>query len=73
MVILVKPVQPLNALYPIEMTEFGMDVFLHPNINLFDAISIIALQLSRESYTVLLLSTTIDSMPVQPANANHSP
>jgi hypothetical protein len=32
-----------------EMTEFGMTEFLHPAINVLLAVSMIALQLSRES------------------------
>lgn len=32
---------------------------MHPDIKVLDDVSIIALQLSRESYTGLLLSTTI--------------
>ncbi|MDY5005327.1 MAG: hypothetical protein SPF12_03020 [Prevotella sp.] len=41
--------QPPNALLPMLVTELGMTVFLHPDINLFVAVSIIALQLLRES------------------------
>ena len=41
-------------------TLFGIVVFLHPAINLFDEVSIIALQLLRESYWVFPSSTTMD-------------
>ena len=56
----VKPMHPLNALSPIDVTELGIIVFLHPKISVFVAVSIIALQLSRESYLLLPLSTVID-------------
>ena len=70
MVTLVKPLQPLKALSPIEVTELGMVVFLQPASKVFVAVSIIALQLSLESYLELPLSTTIiDSKPLQPEKA----
>ena len=53
-------------LYPIDATEFGIIVVLHPAINSFVAVSIIALQLLRESYTVFPLSTIIDIRLLQP-------
>ena len=40
-----------------EVTELGMVVFLQPTINLFVDVFMIALQLSRESYVPLFLST----------------
>ena len=43
------------------VTEDGMTVVLHPRIIVLVDVSIIALQLSRESYTLLFLSTVIDS------------
>ena len=47
-VMLVKEVQPLKA--PLmETMSLGIIVFLHPLINVFDAVSIIALQLFLES------------------------
>jgi hypothetical protein len=52
--------QPEKALLPIEVTELGMVVFLQPTINLFVDVSIIALQLSRESYVPLFLSTVTE-------------
>ena len=54
---------------PIEVTELGMIVFLHPLINVFVAVSIMALQFSRESYTELPLSTFMLVKPLQPVNA----
>ena len=53
----VIPLQDKKALSPIEVTVLGMIVFLHPVIRVFDAVSIIALQLLRESYFTFPLST----------------
>ena len=69
MVTLVKPLQPQNAPSPIEVTELGIIVFLHPLINMFVAVSIMALQFSCESYTELPLSTFMLVKPLQPLNA----
>ena len=44
----------LKASFPIVVTVFGIIVFLLPRINLFEEVSIIALQLSLLSYTALL-------------------
>ena len=41
-------------------------VLLQPAIKVFEPVSIIALQLLRESYTLLPLSTTILSKQLQP-------
>ena len=65
MVTLVRPLQPRKASLPILVTELGMTVFIHPVIKVFEALSIIALQLSRESYIALLASTTIEVKPLQ--------
>lgn len=46
----VNPVQPQKASAPIEVTELGIIEFLHPAIRELDFVSIIALQLLRESY-----------------------
>ena len=46
-----------------------MVVFLQPASKVFVAVSIIALQLSLESYLELPLSITIDSKPLQPEKA----
>ena len=70
MVTLVKPMQKKNASSPIEVTELGIIVFLHPLINVFVAVSIMALQFSRESYTELALSTFMLVKPLQPRNAS---
>ena len=45
----VKPLQPPKAAYPMLVTLFGMTLFLHPTINVLVSVSIIELQLSRES------------------------
>ncbi len=44
-----KPLQPPKAPFPILVTLFGMTLFLHPAINVLVFVSIIELQLSRES------------------------
>ena len=48
-IIEVRPLQPEKALSPIDVTLLGIMVFLHPSINMLDAVLIMALQLSRES------------------------
>ena len=45
----VKPLQPQKAQFPILVTLFGMTLFLHPAIKVLVSVSIIELQLSRES------------------------
>ena len=65
----VKPLQPEKAEGPIEVTEVGMIVFLQPHIKELVAVSIIALQLSLESYTVFPLSTVMLSNPLQQEKA----
>jgi hypothetical protein len=52
-----------------DVTLLGMVELQHPAIKVFDDLSIIALQLSRESYIVFPLSTVIDDGPIQPAKA----
>ena len=69
MVIDVKPLQPANAQLPIEVTELGITVFLHPDISVLVADSTIALQLFLESYTLFPLSTTMVVKPLQEINA----
>ena len=49
MLMLVRLEQPENASSPMEVTELGMAVFMQPAINVLVAVSIIALQLLRES------------------------
>ena len=65
----VRDSQLKNALSPMLVTELGMVVDWHPAIRVLVAVSIIALQLSRESYIVLPLSTTMVVREEQPANA----
>jgi len=69
MLMLVRPEQPENALAPMEVTELGMAVFLQPAINVLVAVSIMALQLLRESYFGLSLATEMVARPEQPSNA----
>ena len=52
----------LNALEPMAVTPVGITVFLQPEINVLEDVSIMALQLFLESYFVLLLATTMLSM-----------
>ena len=68
MTMLVRPLQPSNAKLPILVTELGIIVFLQPAIKVLEAVSIIALQLLRESYLGLPLSTTMLARPVQFSN-----
>ena len=56
----VREEQSRNALYPMLVTELGMVVDWHPAIRVLEAVSIMALQFSRESYIVFSLSTTIE-------------
>jgi len=57
MLMAVRLVQPKNAQLPMEVTELGMVVFMQPAINVLVAVSIMALQLLRESYFGLSLAT----------------
>ena len=50
------------------VTLLGMVVFMQPEINVFEDVSIIALQLLRESYIVFPLSTFTDVKLEQPPN-----
>ena len=65
----VRLVHQMNAHSPILVTLLGITVFLQPKINVLVAVSIIALQLLRESYIEFPLDTTIVVRPVQPENA----
>ena len=69
MVMDVRPLQSSKARPPMQVTLLGMIVFMHPLINVFVAVFIMALQLSRESYFVFPNSTLIDVKPLQPAKA----
>ena len=51
------------------VTELGMMVDWHPAIRVLEAVSIMALQFSRESYIVLPLFTTMEVREEQPLNA----
>ena len=51
------------------VTEFGIIEFMHPAINVFDAVSIIALQLFLESYLLFPDSTTIETKLLHPPKA----
>ena len=66
---LVKPLQSSKAEEPMLVTLLGIVVFLQPVINVLVKVAIIALQLSRESYTVFPDSTIIDSKPLQSSKA----
>ena len=61
----VREVQYQKQEVPKLVTEDGMTVVLHPWIIVLVDVSIIALQFSRESYTLLFLSTVIDSREEQ--------
>ena len=63
-----RPVQFSKALSPMPVTLLGMTVFMQPEIIVLVAVSMIALQFSRESYTVFPLSTDIDVRAGQPEN-----
>ena len=48
--IVVNPLHPLKTPLRMVVTLLGMIVFLHPEIKVFDEVSMMALQLLRESY-----------------------
>ena len=54
-----------KAYAPIAVTDSGITVLSHPTINLLDAVSMIALQFSRESYVVFPSSTFIEESLLQ--------
>ncbi len=66
---LVNPLQSINAKLLISVTLDGIFVLLQPCIRVFVFVSIMALQLSLLSYTVLPASTFILVNPLQPENA----
>ena len=68
MVMLSSIVQPENALNPILVTLLGITVVLHPEINVFVAVSIIQLLPFPELYLVFALSTMIVEIELQPRN-----
>mgnify|MGYP003327605298 CR=1 FL=1 len=65
----VKPLQPEKAESPILVTLLGIVELLQPRIRVFVAVSIIALQLLRQSYLLLPLATVIEVRPQQPLKA----
>ena len=65
----VRPEQRENAPEPILVTLLGIMVFLQPKNNVLLAVSIIALQLFRESNVVFPDSTLIEVRPLQPSKA----
>ena len=69
MVMEFRPVQPMNAEFPIPVTLLGITVFLHPVISVLYSVSMIALQLFRESKTEFPFSTWMD-VKLQNANAS---
>ena len=62
----VRSNNPPKAQSPILFILLGIIVFLLPTIKVFDAVSITALQLSRESNIILFSATLIDEMLLQP-------
>ena len=64
--------QPEKQEAPRLVTEFGINVFLHPANNLLVEVSMIALQCSLESYTGLAVSTAICSRFLQPEKQHDS-
>ena len=69
MVTLVRLLQPENEYHPMLVTELGIIVVLQPAISVLVDFSMIALQLSRESYFGLLTSTVTKLKPLQRENA----
>ena len=55
----VRPVKLMKAPSPMEVTLFGINEFLQPAIKVLVDVSMMALQLSRESYVVLPDATVI--------------
>ena len=68
-VILASPLQSSNAEAPISVTPSGTFVFLQPTINALPDFSIIALQFSLLSYTLLFSSTLMLSKLLHFQNA----
>ena len=65
----VRLVHSEKAWFSMVVTELGITVFLHPTINLFVFVSMIALQLLRESYIGFPFSTLMEVKPLQPMKA----
>ena len=68
MVIETKLVQPKNALTPMVVTVFGMNVFLQPTTNSLVLVLMMALQFPRESKIGLSVATVICSKAGHSAN-----
>jgi hypothetical protein len=66
MFIELRPLQPEKACIPIEVTFWGIVVFLQPATKVLVDVSIIALQLLRESYFLFPLSTLMEVRLLQP-------
>ena len=65
MVTEVRPLHPEKAEPPMLVTLLGIIVLLHPRIKVLDAVSIMALQFSRESYFGLSVATWMEVRPLQ--------
>jgi len=65
----VRLLQPAKATIPMLVTLEGIIVFLHPATNVLVAVSMMALQLFRESYTLFAASTWMAVKLLQPQNA----
>ena len=72
MEILVRLEQPKKAHSPISVTDGGMIVFLQPHISVLLSEWIMALQSSRESYTLFSLETTMFVRLEQAEKAQYS-
>ena len=68
MVIVVSLLHSEKAFMPMDITLLGIRVLMHPLISVLVSVSIIALQLSRESYLGLSEDTAIDVRPLQLLN-----
>ena len=68
MVILFNLLHASNAQFPISVTESGITVLAHPCIRRFVLVSMMALQLFRESYTLFSSATIILVSPKHPRN-----
>jgi len=68
--IVVSSSQPLKAAVPMVVTLLGIVVFLQPTIRVFVSVSIMALQLSLESYFELPVSTVMEASPGHCENAS---
>ena len=69
MTTVVRLLQLAKAEAPIEVTPSGIVVVLQPVIKALVLVTMIALQLLRESYFVFSSATTIDVRPEQRTNA----